>query len=355
MKITKVGFEKASFEFIWPVKVSFGTLYGFDSVILKIETSEGIVGYGEASPFPFLTGDSIDTVFCVGKEISKKLIGEDPLLIGRIHSIMDSMYTHNGSVKAAYDMALYDIAAKKMGEPLYKFLEGYTNQLETDATIGIDIPEEMARVAEEWVKKGFRNLKIKLGDGWETDVERICKIREIVGDNIRMRADINQGWTVKEAIKAIRAMEPYKLEVIEQPIVYWDIEGLREIKSKVDTPIVADESCHTAIDASVLTKAKAVDGINIKLMKCGGIYKARKINSIAEANGIFCMIGCMGESRIANIAGMHFAAAHKNIKIIDLDTVFNIKCDYITGGFTNEGSTVCFTDEPGLGLTISRI
>ena len=123
-------------------------------------------------------------------------------------------------------------------------------------------------------------------------------------------------------------------------------------KSSVNLPIVADESCHSPADAAKLAKAKAVNGINIKLMKCGGIYKAQKINAIAEANNMFCMLGCMGESKIANSAAMHFGIANRNVKDYDLDTTFYTESSFISGGFTNESNLCHMTDKPGLGITV---
>ncbi len=353
VKITEIHFKPVSFDLLNPVRVSFGCYTSFSTLIIRVETDEGIFGYGEAAPFAYVTGDDLDTSLLIGRKISQKLIGEDPIAIEKIHNLMDNIYAHNSAIKAAFDIALYDIAAKKMGVPLYKYLGGSGNTVNTDATIGIDTPEEMAKQAKEWVdQKNFNILKIKLGLNPSDDVARIAKIREAIGNDVSLRVDANQGWTVRETVKISKELEKYGVELIEQPVRYWDINGLSEIKRRSDLPVFADESCHSPVDAVNLIKNDAVDGINIKLMKCGGIYKANLINAIAESNGIPCMVGCMGESRIANTAGMHFVAAHKNVIIADLDTVFSIKCDWIKGGFTNEGNVVHMSDEPGLGITV---
>lgn len=352
MKIIDIKFEKATFKFNKPMKIAFMVIEGFDTLVLKMETDEGIVGYGEAATLPFVTGDSIDTAVAVGKQFRSALIGQNPILIENIHNIMDDMYAYNTSIKAAIDIACYDIASKKMDMPLYKFLGGVNKTVYSDTTLGIDEPEAMAEKAVEWVQKGWSNLKVKLGQSVDLDLERMILIRKAVGDKIGLRIDANQGWSVKDSIRIINELEKLNVELIEQPIVYWDYDGLKEIKSMVNLPVVADESCHSPIDAAKLAKTKAVNGINIKLMKCGGIFKAQKINAIAEANNIFCMLGCMGESKIANSAAMHFGIANKNVKIFDLDITFYTESSWIKDGFTNEGNVCHMTDKPGLGVTV---
>lgn len=353
MKITDIKFEKAAFKFEEPFKVAFTVMEGFETLITIIETDEGITGYGEAGPLEFVTGDNLETAYIIGKEYRSRLIGENPLAIERIHKIMDA-YAHNTAIKAAIDIACYDIASKKMGVPLYQYLGGSENVIESDVTIGIGTPDHMAEQSAKWAQKGWSMLKIKLGEDIETDAERMRKIRAAVGPDVTLRVDANQGWSVKDSIMISKELERLGVELIEQPVVHWDFDGLKEVKNASDIPVVADESCHLPNDAARLANMRAVDGMNIKLMKCGGIYNAIKINAVAEANNMFCMIGCMGESRIANVAGMHIAAALSNIKKIDLDVTFFTKNDWITGGFENKGGICTLQDAPGLGIEIIK-
>lgn len=150
---------------------------------------------------------------------------------------MDGQYHYNTSIKAAIDMACYDIAAKKMGVPLYRFLGGERNVLESDVTIGIAEPREMANKAVEWTKKGFRILKVKLGEDIRTDLERMQQIRKAVGPNVALRIDANQGWSVKDALQSIRALESIGVELVEQPLAAWDEEGLKELSDRTVLPI----------------------------------------------------------------------------------------------------------------------
>lgn len=353
MKITEITMKKAEFAFDKPFEIAFAVLYGFETMVLRIETDEGITGYGEAGPLEYVTGDNLDTCMVIAKEFRKQLIGKDPTAIQQIHTIMDRMYHGHTAVKAAIDIACYDIAAKKAGLPLYRYLGGDDPEIESDVTIGINTPEAMAEDCLSWKEKGFRILKIKLGHDIASDAKRISAIRKAVGNDVILRVDANQGWSVKDTLQIAPLLSDLKIELIEQPVRDHDFEGLKEIRMNTELPVAADESCHLPHDALRLASMRACDGMNIKLMKCGGIERAIRINAIAEAAGLFCMLGCMGESVIANTAAMHVAAAYRNISKIDLDITFFSHCDWITGGFTSEGGKITLSEEPGIGITVN--
>ena len=352
MKITEIRIRKASFAFDKPFKIAFAVLYGFETMVLRIDTDEGITGYGEAGPLEYVTGDTIDSCMVIAEAFRSKLIGEDPLAIQRIHSIMNGMFHGHTAVKAAFDIACYDIASKRAGLPLYRYLGGSNPVFESDVTLPIRSPEEMAAECAEWKAKGFRILKIKLGENLERDMERIRAIRKEVGEEVILRVDANQGWTVKESLRAEEVLRELYVELLEQPVKDSNPEGLKQISLAAKIPVVADESCHLPEDAARLCAMQACDGINIKLMKCGGIEPAMRINAISEANHRFCMLGCMGESVIANTAAMHLFAAMDNITKADLDITFFSHCDWIKGGFKNQGGTVTLTERPGIGIDV---
>ena len=352
MHITDIQFEKVSFSFEQPMKVAFAEIKDIETLLVKIDTDEGLSGFGEAAPLPFVTGDNLDSAWAVGRELRKALLGCDPAAIGGIHRRMDSLYNGCGAIKCAIDMACYDIAAKAAGMPLYRYLGGESGHVHSDVTIGIDTPDAMAAKALEWIEKGFTILKIKLGEDIETDLARMQAVRKAAGPSIALRIDANQGWTVKDSLRVIPELEKLNVGLIEQPVAAWNYEGLREIRQAVRLPIAAYESCHTPVDAARLASMLAVDFINIKLMKCGGIYNAIKINAVAESFGVSCMIGCMGESALANVAGMHVAAALDNIKEVDLDAVYILSDKKAHGGFEHKGGRAVLTDTPGIGVTI---
>ena len=352
MKIKDIQFEVRSFRFEEPMKVAFATIVDMETCIVRMTTDEGITGFGEAAPFSYVTGDNRETVISVGNDLKKELIGMDPRAIGAVHRVMDSMYAGNGAIKAGIDIACYDIAAKAAGVPLYKYLGGDDPHIHSDVTIGINEPAAMAADAKGWVDKGFEIIKVKLGEDIATDAERIRAIREAVGEDIKIRIDANQGWSVKDTINISHRLAGLGVDLIEQPVRDFDFEGLAEITKKSDALIAADESCHSIHDASRLVSMRAVDVVNIKLMKCGGIYNAIKIAAICEAAGIPCMIGCMGESTLGNLAGMHLAAATDNIKDVDLDSVYILKQEDVYGGFDHCGGHVTLWDVPGIGCIV---
>ena len=322
MIINDIQFEVKRFRFEEPMKIAFAEIVDMETCIVKVLTDEGIIGYGEAAPFPYVTGDSLSTVISVGKDLRDGLIGMDPRAIGSIHHKMDSMYAGNTAIKAGIDIACYDIASKAAGVPLYKFLGGDDPHIHSDVTIGIDEPDRMAAAALAWVNKGFEIIKVKLGEDIETDAERIRAIRAAVGEKIRIRIDANQGWSVTDSIRISRTLDKLGVGLIEQPVPAHDFE------------------------------MRACDVVNIKLMKCGGIYNAIKISAICEAAGIRCMIGCMGESTLGNLAGMHFAAATENIREVDLDSVYILKQEDVYGGYDHDGGHVTLWETPGIGCKV---
>jgi L-alanine-DL-glutamate epimerase-like enolase superfamily enzyme len=209
----------------------------------------------------------------------------------------------------------------------------------------------MAKDAAKAVKRGFKALKVKVGVNPTEDVERLRLIREAVGEEIQLRIDANQGWKPKQAIEALNKMEKFNIQFAEQPVPAENLKGLIEVKKNSPIPIMADESVHSPQDAIRLIQAEAVDLINIKLMKSGGILKGRKIAEIAEAANIPCMIGCMGESEIGIAAGAHLAAAVRNIQYADLDSDILLKDKLVKKGGTKvKNSMRIFPKQHGLGI-----
>jgi L-Ala-D/L-Glu epimerase len=355
MKIIGIKTKVLNLEFIKPIVVTFGTIRSLESLIIEIETDEGLLGYGEASPYSPVTGETIDTVQDTLKLLTSHLIGQNPLKIAKIHRIMDQLTLGQTSAKAAIDIALYDIYAKSLNVPLHVALGGERETFESDKTVSIGTIEEMVRDVKSNMAQGFNMVKLKAGIDIEKDILALKAIRKECGNDLIIRMDANQGWNSSDAVRALNAMEPYKLDCIEQPIPYWDIDGLIKIREKTNIPLMADESLHNEKDAIRLLKSEAVDLFNIKLMKSKGIFGALKINTIAEASGIQCMIGCMVESPIGITAGAHFAAANKNITRVDLDSLFAIKTpSVIEKGVKYTGGMATLPSEAGLGIAVDR-
>jgi o-succinylbenzoate synthase len=338
-----------------PFKTALRTVTTAYSVYVTIVTSDGLVGYGEAPPTHVITGESMDSIrYAINEVIAPQLIGLNILQSEQVFQKLNTALVRNTSAKAAVDMAIHDILARYAGLPLYQFLGGYRDTIETDFTVSVNDPAEMADDAEQYIKDGFKVLKVKVGIGdIKDDIERIHAIRKRVGMTPKLRLDANQGWNAKEAVKAISLMEDagLSIEFVEQPVPAWDLEGLKYVTDNTYTPIMADESVFSVQDAKQVLKIRAADLINIKLMKSGGIYHGKKINALAEANGVGCMVGSMIETKLGITAAAHFAASQPNIRYFDFDAPLMLDNDLIVGGVIYEKSKMLFSNELGLGIT----
>ncbi|UCE43479.1 MAG: dipeptide epimerase [Candidatus Bathyarchaeota archaeon] len=352
MSIQQVRLHSVRLRYHEPFRIATSTSLESHNIIVRITTDSGIVGIGEASPSKRVTHETPKTVTEVLDKITPKLIGMSPLRIEQIIEMMDKRVLENPSAKAAIDIALHDILGKTANTPLFKLIGGFRKTVMTDLTLGIKKPEEMAEDALRAVRRGFKALKVKVGVDPEEDFERILRIRRAVGSNTIIRIDANQGWTVDQAIKTLERLGRFNIELAEQPVAADDIEGLAEVRKNSTIPVMADESVHSPEDALALIRQDAVDLINIKLMKSGGIHKAKKIAAIAEAAGVPCMIGCMGESTVGISAGVQLAAAIKNVKYADLDSDILISDKLVLeGGAELEASQRIPPEKPGLGVT----
>ena len=347
--ITKVEVYTVELPYKQPFTISLGTSVSSTDIVVKLVDDEGRIGWGEASPAKRITGDSEKTIVAAMYTLAPAIIGEDPLNVERIEEKMDLSMLGNTSAKLALEMAAFDLKGKILGIGVRELLGGYREKIETDLTIGIKSPEEMGEEAVSIVESGFKAIKLKVGVDVEEDVQRVKVVRDAVGPDIKIRIDANQGWTVKEALKALRMMERYDVEIAEQPVRWDDLEGMAYVTKMSPIPIMADESVHTPEDAIKVVKMGAADYINIKLMKAGGLLKARKIAAISEAAGIPNMVGCMMEGGLSITAGVHFAAATRNVVTTDLDSDISLKEDFVEGGAGIENGHRTVPEGPGLG------
>ncbi|MFF2498452.1 dipeptide epimerase [Peribacillus sp. NPDC058075] len=352
MKIERLQVSVETLPLVKPFKTALRTAMEIENIMVTVKLEDGTEGLGAAAPTVAITGDSTKGIMTVIEEvIAPHLIGRDIENINLLSQLIQRSCVGNTSAKAAVEIALYDAVSKRWQLPLYQYLGGKSNVLKNDMTISVDEPEEMAKAALSLIDGGFSTMKIKLGKDWASDVERVACIRAAVGDQVMIRIDANQGWTTKQAISIIHELEERKLNVdlVEQPVIAHDIEGLKEIKRAVQVPIMADESLFSPRDAMKLLNEHAVDLLNIKLMKTGGIRRALQIADMAEAAGVECMIGSMMESSVSVSAAAHLATAHPNITKIDLDAPLWIKNEPFEGiQFMKD--QLLISDKPGLGV-----
>jgi len=357
MRITKISLYKLCI----PLKEPFITSLGQDNdarnVVVKIETDQGITGFGECSPYMPINGESQDTCYGVGQYFAKTLLGKDPLDIPACLQLMDGVIYANNSIKSAFDIALYDIAAQHAKQPLWQFIGGTNDKtIVTDYTVSIGEPQKMADDALHILSQGYPAIKVKLGKNGKKDVERMKAIREAVGKEIPLRIDANQGWEVEEAIETLNALAPLDIQHCEEPIARWNYLQLPRVREKSPIPIMADESCGDDHDAARLIAINACQYFNIKLGKTGGINRGLKIVRLAEEAGIHLQVGAMIESRLAMTAFAHFALSSPLIVHFDFDTALMFKEDPVNGGIVYEkNGVVIVPDSLGLGASIDSI
>lgn len=213
-------------------------------------------------------------------------------------------------------------------------------------------PEEMARDAITALNRGYDTLKVKVGVNPQLDVERLTAIRNAIGSRAKLRIDVNQVWKSQEAVRILNKMQEQGLdiELVEQPVIAHDIEGLKYVTERSYIPVLADESVFSPLDAMKIIQTGAADLINIKLMKCGGITPALKIADAASIMGVECMLGCMLEAKVSVNAAVHVACARSIITKIDLDGPVLCSEDPIIGGSVFNEKDITVSKEPGLGI-----
>ena len=353
MKITEIRLGLISVPLRVPFKTALRSVDSVEDVIVEIHTDNGAVGYGEAPPTGVITGDTTGAIIgAIQDHMVKTLVGRDVDDFEDIMIALQGCILKNTSAKAAVDMALWDLYGQLYKIPVYKLMGGARKSIVTDITISVNEPDEMVRDAMNAIQRGYDCLKVKVGKEPEKDIARLSAIRQAVPKDTLIRIDANQGWNPKEAVRILNGMQERGLDIefVEQPVKAHDFEGLKYVTERSYVPVLADESVFSPEDAMKIMQMGAADLINIKLMKCGGLYNALKIASAAEVYGVECMIGCMLEAKISVNAAVHLACAKKIITKIDLDGPVLCSEDPILGGAVFNEQLITVSDEPGLGI-----
>lgn len=353
MKITEVRLGTISVPLRVPFKTALRSVSSVEDIIVEIYTDTGHVGYGEAPPTGAITGDTTGAILGALKDhIIKTIIGRDVDDFEELIQAVNRCIVKNTSAKAAVDMALYDLYGQLYKIPVYKLMGGSRSKITTDITISVNDPEEMARDTLNAVSRGYDTLKVKVGVNPELDIARLSAVRQAAGPERKIRIDANQAWSPKQAVRLLNQMQEKGLDIefAEQPVKAHDFEGLKYVTERSYVPVLADESVFSPEDAVKIMQMGAADLVNIKLMKCGGLYNALKIASAAEVYGVECMIGCMLEAKISVNAAVHLACAKNIITKIDLDGPVLCSQDPIIGGAVFNEQEITVSDEPGLGI-----
>lgn len=335
-----------------PYTIAYKTTDQVESGFVEITLENGTTGIGAGNPSDYVTGETLASCMSALEEKNIQfLIGRDVRELNQLNYEILEKLPKNPAARAALDIALYDAFTKHLGVPLVKFLGQKIKSLPTSNTIGIMNVAETLKEAEDYGKRGFTVLKVKLGIDLAEDIERMVKLREKFGKKFTIRIDANQGYSTEKTIEFYNKTKHLNIELIEQPLKAKAIDEMKQLPEEIRKVIAADESLISPKDAITLVKPPLASGIfNIKLMKCGGVNQALKIADIAALEGVDLFWGCNEESIVSITAALHAAFACKNTKYIDLDGSLDLGKDVVKGGFILKDGVMYCNDKPGLGV-----
>lgn len=326
-----------------------------ETLAVQVIDGDGVTGWGEAPQVWRVTGESLaGAEACVTGPLAAVVTGAAADDLAELCRRLADAVPGNFGAKSAVDVALHDLAARRLGVSLPRFLGTGVHRVPTDVTLAASDASSLGEAAEKRVADGFRVLKMKVGTSGSGsgDVDRVRAVRERVGPKVTIRLDANQGWDRRQAVRTIRAIEDAGLDVelVEQPVPAHDLDGLAWVTDRVDTPVLADEAVYGVRDLVELIRRRAADMVNVKLAKCGGLSAARAMLSLAEAYGVEALVGSMMESPIGVGAAASLAAAHGGRLVDDLDAAWWAAASPVRGGLSYDGATVVLPDSPGLGI-----
>jgi L-alanine-DL-glutamate epimerase-like enolase superfamily enzyme len=358
LKISNIEFHAIEIPYKIPVQTSDGIVTKAHSIVTKIETSNGLVGVGEApSEITFSEETVEDMKITLERYLNPLLIGSDPFDLELIHGMMNKAIARHYLAKSTIDFALYDIQGKALKTPACNLLGGRFKEriAVVEGVIGASKHDRTVELVGGFKKKNCKAYKIKIGISSKDDIDRVATVRELAGESVRIGVDANEGYKPDQAIIVIKELERYNVEFVEQPVPAWNLDGMMSIASSVETPIVADESVFSIHDAYNILQHHAADGINLKIHKPGGLYQAKKIASIIEAANASCLIG-WGTTGITVASALHLGATIRNL---DYACEFNvgmllIEDDIIQRKFVIEDGAISVPQGVGLGVEIDE-
>lgn len=336
-----------------PFRTAKGSKTSSPSVIIELKLKNGICGFGSATPVKYVTGEDVTSVLTALEKCIPIINGLDICRYLQVFETLKRTIPEDFTARSALEIAVLDAFCKLYNLPMCNFFGGHGSRIETDITIPIVSPERAKALVSEAVSAGFNSLKLKIeGKDIDEDFARVAAICESA-PSCSLRLDANQSLTPESVVTFVkRCLEAeIKIDMLEQPVPADDIEGLRYVTKNTPVPIFADESAVTPSDVLKLLKHDAVDGINVKLMKCG-ISGAMDIISMCKAAGKELMLGCMIETAVSMSAAVSLACGTGAFSRIDLDAhlLMNSGNDIIEPGYTSTGAElVVDKGKPGHG------
>lgn len=352
MKIKDIKIWSADLGNTKPYTIAFKTVDEVRNAFVEITLVDGTTGIGSGNPSEYVVGENLtQTLEALQEKNLEFLIGRDIREMKQLAFEVWQKFPKNPAARAAIDIALHDAFTKFLGIPLVKYLGQKIQSMPTSNTIGIKNVNETLKETEDYLKQGFKAIKVKLGKNLEEDIERMVKMREQFGYEYAIRIDANQGYDSAQTIAFYQQTKHLKIELIEQPLPAKAVSEMKALPDEVREVIAADESLISPVHALDLVKPPQACGIfNIKLMKCGGVSQGLKIADIALHEGIDLFWGCNDESIVSITAALHAAFACSNTKYIDLDGSLDLGKDVVQGGFILKDGMMYCSDKPGLGV-----
>jgi L-alanine-DL-glutamate epimerase-like enolase superfamily enzyme len=333
-----------------PYTIARETISEVELAFVRIHAG-GLAGSGCASPAVEVTGESPAACREALAAAVELLTGVEAFSAGTVARLLERDFPRAPAARAAIDMALWDLTGQRLGLPLVDLLGRCHRELPTSVTIGIQPTVQALESAREYLAQGFRALKVKIGHDVEEEVDRLKRLRALVGEGIALRVDANEGYDHVALYRFLDGTCDLALELCEQPLPRGEEKLLASFPAESRARLAADESVHGLADAGALLKEPRPFGaFVIKLMKCGGISPALRLAHLAEGAELPLMWGCNDESRISIAAALHVAFASPATRWLDLDGSFDLASDVAEGGFVLEHGMLRTAPGPGLGL-----
>jgi len=352
VKIERVEWRTVHTPLTQPYEIASQVTDSVDISYVQLRSDDGLEGWGSASPAEDVTGESVTACEQALARGAERLSGCDPRDTAALSAALADALSDAPAARAALDMACHDLAARHAGRPIVDLLGRVHARLPTSVTLGIQSLEGTLAAAGEYVARGFRCLKVKIGKDLEADIERLARLREAQGASVALRVDANQGYDVEQTRRFFAATASLDLEFVEQPLPASQDAALLALPAVLRRRIAVDESLQGPADARRLAGPPAAVGtFVVKLMKCGGPTPALEIAATAAAGRVDLMWGCNDESVISIAAALHVAYASSATRYLDLDGSFDLASDLARGGFRIVDGCLELTSEPGLGVT----
>ena len=352
MRIKSLRAYRRNLALTKPYTIAYQTTSAVENIFLELQLDSGLIGLGAANPDPDVVGETPDQTFQnLQSEWIAGLVGRDIRLFLSLIDEAGQRFPNAPGTVAALDMALHDAFGQYLGVPVVQFYGQKIRSLPTSVTIGIMDGANTLAEAADYVKRGFRVLKIKPGLAVDEDIERVLKLREVYGDKLTIRVDANQGYSLADLGRFLSATQSADVELIEQPLPVGRESDLLTLPDETRRRLAADESLKGPEAALTLAHHPQPFGIyNVKLMKCGGIRAALAMANVAQTAGISLFWGCNDESRVSITAALHAAFACPATRYLDLDGSFDLAEDIVSGGFVVEAGMMRLSGGAGLGL-----